>query len=58
MSFEKGRMIKNIMYGVTHPLKMAKEKPIMFILFVGLNVLGLGIWRGWWSMDSIMGLFN
>lgn len=58
MSFEKGRLIKNVLYGVTHPLEMAREKPIMFILLVGGGILSLGIMQGWWSMDSITGLFK
>lgn len=58
MSFEKGRLIKNLLYGVTHPLEMARQKPIMFMLLVGGGILGLGIMKGWWSMDSITGLLN
>ena len=58
MSFEKGRLIKNLLYGVTHPLEMAREKPIMFMLLVGGSILGLGIMQGWWSMDSITGLLK
>ena len=58
MSFEKGRLIKNVLYGVTHPLEMAREKPIMFILLVGGGILSIGIMQGWWSMDSITGLFK
>jgi hypothetical protein len=58
MSFEKGRLIKNLLYGVTHPLEMAREKPIMFMLLVGGGILGLGLLQGWWSMDSITGLLN
>ena len=58
MSFEKGRLIKNVLYGVTHPLEMAREKPIMFMILVGGGIFGLGLLQGWWSMDSITGLFN
>tara|TARA_A100001201_G_C3993759_1_gene172407 strand:- start:114 stop:290 length:177 start_codon:yes stop_codon:yes gene_type:complete len=58
MSFEKGRLIKNVLYGVTHPLEMAREKPILFMVLVGGGILGLGIMQGWWSMDSITGLFK
>jgi|TARA_R100000995_G_C3447298_1_gene106332 hypothetical protein len=58
MSFEKGKLIKNVLYGVTHPLEMAREKPIMFILLVGGGILSLGIMQGWWSMDSITGLLK
>ena len=53
MSFEKGRLIKNLIYGLTHPLKMAREKPIMFMIATGVGVLFLGIMQGWWSFDSI-----
>ena len=56
MSFEKGKLIKNLMYGLTHPLKMAREKPIMFLLVVGAGVTFLGISQGWWSFESIKGL--
>tara|TARA_R110000824_G_scaffold808_2_gene4936 strand:+ start:291 stop:479 length:189 start_codon:yes stop_codon:yes gene_type:complete len=56
MSFEKGRPIKNLIYGLTHPLKMAREKPIMFLLVVGTGVLFLGIYQGWWSFESIKGI--
>ena len=53
MGFEKGRPVKNLIYGLTHPLKMAREKPIMFMLVVGTGVLFLGVWQGWWSLESI-----
>ena len=53
MGFEKGKLIKNLLYGVTHPLEMAREKPILFLLVVGGGVLSLGLWQGWWSLDSI-----
>ena len=56
MGFEKGKPIKNLLYGLTHPLEMAREKPILFLLLVGGGVLGLGILQGWWSLDSIRGL--
>ena len=35
MGFEQGRPLKNLIYGLTHPLKMAREKPILFLLVVG-----------------------
>ena len=56
MGFEKGKLVKNLLYGVTHPLEMAREKPILFILLVGGGVLGLGILQGWWSLESIKGV--
>ena len=52
MSFEKGKPIKNLVYGLTHPLKMAREKPIMFLLLVGAGVYFTGVAAGWWSMDA------
>ena len=56
MSFEKGRLVKNLIYGLTHPLKMAREKPIMFMLVVGTGVMFLGISQGWWSLESVKNL--
>jgi len=56
MGFEKGRPIKNLIYGLTHPLQMARERPILFGLVVGTSVLFLGILQGWWSFESIKGL--
>ena len=53
MSFETGKPIKNLIYGLTHPLQMAREKPILFALVVGGVVLSLGIFQGWWSLESI-----
>ncbi len=56
MSFEKGRPIKNLIYGLTHPLKMARDKPIMFMLLVGTGVLFLGVSQGWWTLESVRNL--
>lgn len=56
MSFEKGKPIKNLIYGLTHPLKMARNKPIMFMLLVGTGVLFLGVNQGWWTLESIRNL--
>ena len=56
MGFESGRPLKNLLYGLTHPLEMAREKPLLFILLVGGGVMSLGLWQGWWSWDSIRGL--
>tara|TARA_R100000008_G_C3581941_1_gene169166 strand:- start:2370 stop:2558 length:189 start_codon:yes stop_codon:yes gene_type:complete len=56
MSFVKGRPIKNLIYGITHPLKMAREKPIMFLLTVGTGVFFLGVSQGWWTPESIKNL--
>ncbi|MAH44474.1 hypothetical protein CMI37_01515 [Candidatus Pacearchaeota archaeon] len=56
MGFETGRPIKNLVYGLTHPLEMARNRPILFGLVVGTGVLFLGIWQGWWSLESIRGL--
>jgi len=53
MGFEQGRPLKNLIYGLTHPRQMAREKPILFLLVVGGGVLSLGLLQGWWSLDSI-----
>ena len=53
MGFQQGRPVKNLIYGVTHPLEMAREKPILFLLVVGGAVMSLGLWQGWWSLESI-----
>tara|TARA_R100000005_G_scaffold95912_2_gene79495 strand:+ start:8416 stop:8601 length:186 start_codon:yes stop_codon:yes gene_type:complete len=53
MSFEKGKPIKNLIYGLTHPLKMARDKPIMFLLAAGAGVYFIGVASGWWSMSAI-----
>ncbi len=51
-------LLMNLLRGVTHglsrPLAMAKERPILFGLIVGVGVLLLGNWQGWWSLGSIM----
>jgi len=56
MGFETGRPLKNLIYGLTHPLQMARNRPIMFGLVVGAGVLFLGISQGWWSFESLRGL--
>ncbi len=56
MGFENGRPLKNLIYGLTHPLEMARNRPILFGLVVGAGVLSLGIMQGWWSFESIRGL--
>ena len=53
MSFQKGKPIKNLLYAATHPLVAARERPILFALLVGSGVLGLGLWQGWWTLESI-----
>mgnify|MGYP006407769143 CR=1 FL=1 len=53
MGFQKGKLVKNILYGVTHPLQMAREKPILFLLVVGAGVVGLGVLQGWFSLSDI-----
>ena len=53
MSFEKGKLVKNLIYGITHPLKMAREKPLMFLILNGVGVFFLGVHRGWWSMEIL-----
>lgn len=58
MGFQKGKLIKNILYGVTHPLEMAREKPIMFMLMVGSGVFFMGVAKGWWSVGALSKLFN
>ena len=56
MGFERGRPLKNLIYGLKHPLEMARNRPIMFLLAVGTGVLFLGVSQGWWSFESIRGL--
>ena len=53
MSFQKGKPIKNLLYAATHPLVAARERPVLFVLLVGSGVLGLGLWQGWWTLESI-----
>ena len=53
MGFQKGKPLKNLLYGVTHPLEMAREKPILFALLVGAVVVGLGVQQGWFSLADI-----
>ena len=54
MSFQKGKPIKNLIYGLTHPLKMAREKPIMFLLTAGCGVYFIGVAAKWWAMGSVL----
>ena len=54
MGFVKGRPIKNVLYGIFHPLEMAREKPIMFLLAAGIGIYFIGVSTGWWEMDSIL----
>ena len=49
MGFVKGKPIKNVLYGIFHPLEMARQKPIMFMLMVGGGVYSLGVAAGWWT---------
>ena len=56
MGFENGRPLKNLVYGLTHPLEMARHRPILFGLVVGTSVLLLGIWQGWWTLESLKGM--
>jgi len=53
MGFQKGKLVKNVLYGVTHPLKMAREKPILFLLVVGAGVVGLGVAQGLFTFADI-----
>ena len=53
MGFQKGKLIKNVLYGVTHPLQMAREKPMLFALLVVAGVVGLGVLQGWFSFADI-----
>jgi hypothetical protein len=53
MGFQKGMLVKNILYGVTHPLQTAREKPMLFALFVVVGVVGLGVSQGWFSFADI-----
>ena len=57
MGFVKGRPSKNVLYGIFHPLEMAREKPIMFMLLVGGGVYFLGVSAGWWPnvLPDILG---
>ena len=57
MGFEPGRPLKNLIYGITHPLKMARDKPIMFLMAVAPAVYFLGVWQGWWP-NFITNLFQ
>ena len=57
MGFEKGRPLRNLIYGLTHPLQMAREKPILFLAAVAPAVFFLGVWQGWWP-NLLSGLFN
>jgi len=40
-------LITSLIKGLTSPLKMAKEKPVLFGGMVAL-VYFLGAWKGWW----------
>ena len=53
MGFQDRKPLKNLMYGLTHPLEMAEKKPLLFLGLVGTGVFFLGIWQGWWSLDSV-----
>ena len=57
MGFENGRPLKNLIYGITHPLQMAEQKPILFLGLVAPAVYLLGVWQGWWP-NFITGLFG
>ena len=56
MGFEKGKLLKNLLYGLTHPLEMARNKPVLFMLVVGTGVVFLGLARGWWDAGSLRNL--
>ena len=58
MGFVRGRPLKNLIYGITHPLKMARETPLMFLATVAPAVYFLGVWQGWWEIDWIVNLFK
>lgn len=57
MSFVEGKPIKNLIYGIFHPLKMARDKPLMFLLLVGGGVYFLGTSMGWWP-NALQNLFK
>jgi len=57
MGFEQGKPLRNLIYGLTHPLQMAREKPILFLAAVAPAVFFLGVWQGWWP-NLLSGLFN
>ena len=58
MGFEKGKPVKNLLYALTHPLVAAREKPILFMGLVGTGVFFLGVYQGWWDVESLTGLFK
>jgi len=49
MGFVPGKPLRNLIYGITHPLQMARDKPILFIGLVAPAVYFLGVWQGWWG---------
>ena len=55
-------LLMNVLRGLTHglsrPLAMAKERPVLFGLIAGVGVLFIGNWQGWWSLDFLSGLFS
>jgi hypothetical protein len=53
MSFQEGKPLKNLMYGLMHPMEFAEKKPLFFLGIAGASVFFLGIWQGWWSFDSV-----
>jgi len=58
MGFEKGKLVKNLIYGITHPLQMAREKPLMFLMLSGTGIFFLGVNKGWWSLDVLTKLLG
>ena len=53
MGFQEGKPLKSLIYGLTHPLQLAKKRPLLFLALVGSGVLFLGISQGWWTFDSV-----
>jgi len=45
---EPGRPLRNFVFYLTHPLRMAREKPILFLGSIAPAVYFLGVWQGWW----------
>ena len=58
MGFEKGKPLKNLVFGLTHPFQLAERRPLLFLLLVGAGVFFLGGGQGWWSFETVANIFN